>query len=243
MGILSDSETEVRHSSTRDVGSNKRNVARASAHLVRTLVARWLPRSWCEIRFRFHRRIDTFAGESKIERERDAWLLDPNVVRFALFGWEARRPFFVVFVIVVRMGRCPNPRTKGKRSGSRGTNKSSRKEDFLLPHADQVFKRYHEKKETHVVREPMDETLPGMGQFYCVPTGRYFESEAALRSHMRTKEYRRTLRRLERDGKPHDRKDAERAAGTGKDDDGRKKSGMSMDVVEATRTEPFPFDL
>lgn len=141
------------------------------------------------------------------------------------------------------MGRCPNAKTKGKRSGSRGTNKSSRKEVFLLPHVDQVFKQYHEKKETYIVREPWDETLPGMGQFYCIPTGRYFESEAALFSHMKTKEYRRILRRLEREQKPHDRKDAERAAGTGKDDNGRKKHETSMDVIEATEMEALPFDL
>eukprot|EP00963_Diacronema_lutheri_P007727 scaffold663_cov341-Pavlova_lutheri.AAC.10 len=141
------------------------------------------------------------------------------------------------------MGRCPNHHTKGKRSGARDTNKTSRREVFLRPHADQVFKKYHGKKETVGKNMPYDENLPGMGQFYCIPTGRYFENEAALMDHMKTKEFKRTLKRLEREGKPHDRRDAEKAAGMGKPDHGTAVSRMDAEVTPAEGMEALPFDL
>ena len=53
------------------------------------------------------------------------------------------------------------------------------------------------------------------GAFVAVATGRRFATEAGLASHMKTKDYKRAVKRLMRDGKPHDERDAERAAGMG----------------------------
>lgn len=141
------------------------------------------------------------------------------------------------------MGRCPNHHTKGKRSSARDSNKAKRKEVLLRPHKDQIFKKYHGEKDIVGKNMPYDEDLPGMGQFYCVPTGRYFETEAALKDHMKTKEYKRTLKRLDKEGKPHDRKDAEKAAGMGEPDRGANVSRMDADVIPVNEMEALPFDL
>lgn len=53
------------------------------------------------------------------------------------------------------------------------------------------------------------------GAYVAVATGRRFATEAGLASHMKTKDYKRAVKRLMRDGKPHDHRDAERAAGMG----------------------------
>lgn len=53
------------------------------------------------------------------------------------------------------------------------------------------------------------------GAYVAVATGRRFATEAGLASHMKTKDYKRAVKRLMRDGKPHDDRDAERAAGMG----------------------------
>ena len=54
-----------------------------------------------------------------------------------------------------------------------------------------------------------------VGEFLAVATGRRFASREGLESHMRTKAYRRALKRVTTGPRPHDERDAERAAGMG----------------------------
>jgi bud site selection protein 20 len=53
----------------------------------------------------------------------------------------------------------------------------------------------------------MDETLPGLGQHYCVPCARYFVDIKALEIHEKSKLHKKALRRLKEE--PFTHKDAE----------------------------------
>ncbi|TIA83313.1 hypothetical protein E3P98_00849 [Wallemia ichthyophaga] len=44
--------------------------------------------------------------------------------------------------------------------------------------------------------QPLDESLPGLGQHYCVECARYFESDVSLSAHQKTKVHRRRLKNL-----------------------------------------------
>lgn len=60
-------------------------------------------------------------------------------------------------------------------------------------------------------KQPLDEYLPGLGQHYCVPCARYFESENALLNHTFTKVHKRRVRDLKRG--PYTQEEANAAAG------------------------------
>ncbi len=59
----------------------------------------------------------------------------------------------------------------------------------------------------------MDETKPGLGQFYCIPCAKYFENDAALKSHEGAKVHKRRLRLLSLG--PYTQLEADAAAGVG----------------------------
>lgn len=54
-----------------------------------------------------------------------------------------------------------------------------------------------------------------VGDFVAIATGRRFATREGLESHVRTKAYRRALKRVTTGPRPHDQRDAERAAGMG----------------------------
>jgi bud site selection protein 20 len=58
---------------------------------------------------------------------------------------------------------------------------------------------------------PFDETLPGMGQYYCMACARYFINRSVLSDHCKTTAHKRQLKlTLE---KPYSIREAEAAAG------------------------------
>lgn len=58
---------------------------------------------------------------------------------------------------------------------------------------------------------PIDEDLPGLGQFYCIPCSRYFKDQPTLTEHMKTSKHKRCLKTaLE---KPYSVRESEEAAG------------------------------
>lgn len=61
-----------------------------------------------------------------------------------------------------------------------------------------------------------DEDLPGGGQFYCVETGRYFQTQHALDAHKKTKFYKRRLKVL-RNEKQYTQDEANLGAGITKE--------------------------
>lgn len=97
-----------------------------------------------------------------------------------------------------------NGKRKGGNKGHRAKNKSYRR-SYKLRHYgkdhDQINKELKkndedEKKNIAPSPLPFDEDLPGGGQFYALATNRYFINQKTLDTHMRTKEYKRTLKRM-----------------------------------------------
>ncbi|TIB78305.1 bud site selection-related protein [Wallemia mellicola] len=63
--------------------------------------------------------------------------------------------------------------------------------------------------------QPLDETLPGLGQHYCIECARYFESDVALKGHSKTKVHRRRLKDLKEPA--YTQAEADAAVGLGVD--------------------------
>ncbi|KAG6520634.1 hypothetical protein ZIOFF_017693 [Zingiber officinale] len=85
---------------------------------------------------------------------------------------------------------------------------------------------------------PLDEDLPGMGQFYCLHCDRYFAGEDVRQGHFSSKRHKKRYFRIislvaslvkEMMGPaPHTQLDAELAAGMGMPDNGPKLMTMSF---------------
>ncbi|KAH7854557.1 hypothetical protein Vadar_015282 [Vaccinium darrowii] len=72
---------------------------------------------------------------------------------------------------------------------------------------------------------PLDEDLPGMGQYYCLHCDRYFASVAVRDEHFKTKRHRKRVK-LMMGPAPHTQLDADLAAGMGMPDNGPKLMSM-----------------
>lgn len=150
----------------------------------------------------------------------------------------------------VAMGRCPTgggKKTSSQKNRVGYATKRLRRAQFELPHADVIYKAVHKHlaakdggvaKKPHKAREissaeamiagdpnqPYNEDLPGGGQFYCMYTGRHFESADALARHQKTKQFKRDKKRILNGPAPHEQRDAEAAAGVGAPDNGKRKT-------------------
>ncbi|EPT27118.1 bud site selection protein, putative [Toxoplasma gondii ME49] len=101
------------------------------------------------------------------------------------------------------MGRRQKVRSNaGNRKLKRGQRDLKRRgKDIDQVHAD--LKKGH-------VNLPVDEDLPGKGQFYCISCARYFINDSALQIHMQTKAHKRRL--VVAQETPWTHEDAEEAA-------------------------------
>merc|ERR1712026_159297 len=80
---------------------------------------------------------------------------------------------------------------------------------------DQLFKNLTTQKLANELHnQPIQLEQVGLGQYYCIVTDRYFESEQALRNHMRGKSYKQKVKSLKKD-KPYSHEEAAMAAGAG----------------------------
>ena len=149
------------------------------------------------------------------------------------------------------MGRCPTgggKKTSSQKNRVGYATKRLRRAQFELPHADVIYKAVHQHlkeqaegggaKRPGKAREissyeamikgdpnqPFNEDLPGGGQFYCMFTGRHFESADALARHQKTKQFKRDKKRILNGPAPHEQRDAEAAAGVGAPDNGKRKT-------------------
>ena len=59
--------------------------------------------------------------------------------------------------------------------------------------------------------QELDETLPGLGQHYCLHCTRYFLTDLVMAEHFRTKEHKKRMRVLKEI--PYSHEEADRAAG------------------------------
>lgn len=106
----------------------------------------------------------------------------------------------------------------------RYSHKTSRRTKFLLKGDDAVFDEL-QKAEGDRKLLPVDEDLPGMGQYYCVHCDRYFANTSVRDEHFKTKRHRKRLK-LMAGPAPHTQLDADLAAGMGMPDNGPKLMSM-----------------
>mmetsp|Transcript_44558 Transcript_44558/g.71535 ORF Transcript_44558/g.71535 Transcript_44558/m.71535 type:complete len:161 (+) Transcript_44558:459-941(+) len=159
------------------------------------------------------------------------------------------------------MGRCPTgggKKTSSQKNRVGVATKRVRRATFELPHADVIYKAVHKHlaatdgggnaKKPNAARElssaeamiigaadqPYNEDLPGGGQFYCMFTGRHFESADALTRHQTTKQFKRDRKRVVKGPAPHEQHDAEAAAGMGAPDNGKPRTKLPIPVAAMT---------
>lgn len=105
-----------------------------------------------------------------------------------------------------------------RRKGHTGMNKKRHKA-MKLKHFNKDIDQIHEDLQPQntqaLLNQPIDEDLPGLGQFYCIECSRYFISQDALIEHKRSKPHKKRLRVLKQ--KPYTQADAERFAGMSKE--------------------------
>ena len=89
---------------------------------------------------------------------------------------------------------------------------------------DQIHDDLVPEKSAQLANQPIDEDLPGLGQFYCIPCARYFVDLPALGDHNRGKTHKKRLRDLKQP--LYTQKDADRAVGLTTD----RQSGRPGDV-------------
>ncbi|CAK9787281.1 putative bud site selection-related protein [Cutaneotrichosporon oleaginosum] len=89
------------------------------------------------------------------------------------------------------MGRLRRSRTHhARRDVSRAARTRVRTKDL-----DQIQHDIdHSRKKLE--KQPIDEDKPGLGQHYCVECGKYYETDAALRTHTKSKVHKRRLKDL-----------------------------------------------
>ncbi|KAG6437321.1 hypothetical protein SASPL_102235 [Salvia splendens] len=129
-------------------------------------------------------------------------------------------------------GKCPHRSVKKRRY----SHKSFRRSKFLCSRDDAVYDEL-QKGEEERKPLPVDEDLPGMGQYYCFHCDRYFANVSVRDEHFKTKRHRkRTCIRMLTyiccsvkvmlGPAPHTQLDADVAAGMGKPDNGPKLMAM-----------------
>lgn len=64
-----------------------------------------------------------------------------------------------------------------------------------------------------LLNQPIDETKPGLGQYYCIHCAKYFETAYALKTHLKTKIHKRRVKELK--GVPYTQQVADAAVGCG----------------------------
>ncbi|KAF6140220.1 hypothetical protein GIB67_000268 [Kingdonia uniflora] len=117
-------------------------------------------------------------------------------------------------------GKCPHRKVKKRRL----SHKTARRDKFQVKGDDAVYDSL-KKVESEVNPLPLDEDLPGMGQFYCIHCDRYFANVTVRDDHFRTKKHKKRLK-IMAGPSPHRQLDADLAAGMGMPDNGPKLMSM-----------------
>lgn len=72
---------------------------------------------------------------------------------------------------------------------------------------DQIYEDIKPENKMKLEKQEINDELPGLGQYYCIPCARYFNTEKALKTHKDTKSHKKAEKRLQE--KPYDHKEAE----------------------------------
>ncbi|KAL3536239.1 hypothetical protein ACH5RR_004700 [Cinchona calisaya] len=92
---------------------------------------------------------------------------------------------------------------------------------FLFPRNDAVYDELQKLEGGDNKPLPVDEDLPGMGQYYCLHCDRYFANVTVRDEHFKTKRHKKRMK-LMMGPAPHTQLDADLAAGMGMPDNGPK---------------------
>lgn len=77
---------------------------------------------------------------------------------------------------------------------------------------DLIFEDLASKEKIQqLLNQPLDETKPGLGQYYCIHCAKYFETAIALKTHLKTKKHSRRVKELK--GVPYTQEVADAATG------------------------------
>ncbi|XP_077225956.1 zinc finger (C2H2 type) family protein [Tasmannia lanceolata] len=113
-------------------------------------------------------------------------------------------------------GKCPHRKVKKRRL----SHKSARRAKFLVKGDDAIHTELR-TADGETKSLPLDEDLPGMGQFYCLHCDRYFANVSVRDDHFRSKKHKKRVKQMMGPA-PHNQLDAELAAGMGMPDNGPK---------------------
>ncbi|AQZ15235.1 BUD20 (YLR074C) [Zygosaccharomyces parabailii] len=62
---------------------------------------------------------------------------------------------------------------------------------------DVIFQELSSKEKIQeLLNQPLDETKPGLGQYYCIHCAKYMESAMALKTHLKSKVHKRRVKEL-----------------------------------------------
>lgn len=106
------------------------------------------------------------------------------------------------------MGK-PQKRKK-KTQMDKGVHKALKLKHYVKD-IDQVHVDLKPDNKVKLEKQPLDEDLPGQGQFYCVECSRYFINKPSLDDHLKSKPHKKRLKELKET--PYSQEEAERAAG------------------------------
>lgn len=87
-------------------------------------------------------------------------------------------------------GKCPHRKVKKRRY----SHKQFRRDKFQIKGDDAVYdelKKITDPDSKPKPPLPLDEDLPGMGQFYCLHCDRYFANVTVRDEHFKTKKHRK----------------------------------------------------
>ncbi|CAL5223365.1 g5869 [Coccomyxa viridis] len=142
------------------------------------------------------------------------------------------------------MGGVAKKKPGSGNSRRRNTYKAQQRKVFQSRHIDQVWEDVRKDQEALITvsdtnkdklgpigttdKAVLDEDTPGGGAHYCISCSRYFVTGDALEKHAKTKPHKRRLKELQ-GAKPHNKRDAEWAAGMGKPDNGAKQQPAQME--------------
>ncbi|KAG6771861.1 hypothetical protein NC652_016506 [Populus alba x Populus x berolinensis] len=118
-------------------------------------------------------------------------------------------------------GKCPSRKVKKRRF----SHKTARRSKFLLKADDAVYEELQKPDGEMKSTLPLDEDLPGMGQYYCLHCDRYFANVTVRDEHFKTKRHKKRVKQMMGPA-PHTQLDAELAAGMGAPDNGLKLMSM-----------------
>mmetsp|Transcript_5805 Transcript_5805/g.9969 ORF Transcript_5805/g.9969 Transcript_5805/m.9969 type:complete len:109 (-) Transcript_5805:152-478(-) len=101
----------------------------------------------------------------------------------------------------------------------KGENKRAKRKRVVEARAvDQI---YEDLRDPRRQSQPIDDDLLGLGQHYCIHCAKYFGTAEVLTNHYKTKAHKKREKILKE--KPYSQEDADRAAGMGGTDNGKRQ--------------------